>query len=525
MPADRAAPSPLRYITRPDTAASARVTGVARPARSQRLPLEAVGNAQPPTSRLHRAAMTGMTGDDPALRRHAAPRPRVRRLLPTLPPTAPEKVRFQRLLDASKLTLTDASDEALRALRAEVWTGTLHGRPLSGSDRSCLAAGLTLQLLQQSGVWNEGIGDLLPLIVNVLGWPPGRALRIVDSDHDAIHLYRPGQPELCHRNGGPELPAPTDDEIILLRHDRHFNLIRRDQDPVIEQVPDDGDCFFHCISRALDANDAALSTRRMRAALAEHIWRSPELLQVAGAEEGRLPDRAPPRVPSVSCIPPPPREASSTSTEPVLCGTVLPEDSCPKVTPRSASTALAAYREPVDRLIRAGVHAPAVLQPLHQHHSAHAPATVYSKRDAPWSAQAQQAQQEIDTAFAGYKATNTRDLDALQGTISALHDKAVTTYMTQIEAAMDARSRDKKLAAAQARIRAAVERDFCAAIRETVGTDEALAEHLAKVRADIEAYWTDSVIPRAVNSQRVARRPFRPGASLPGPQARADALK
>jgi len=479
MPATAASLSPIGHATR---AASKRVNWVDPPRRPQSLPLKGVGNTVP-----HRHA-------------HG--------LLPTLPQMLPSTVpvsaqaRFQHLLDQLKLTLTDTSSDVLRALRDEAWAGTLQGQVLSESDQSCLAAGLTLHLLEQSGVWNEGIGDLLPLIVNVPSWPAGRALRIVDSDHDAIHLYRPGEPELCHRNGGAELPAPAEDEIILLRHERHFSLIRRDQEQAIEQVADDGDCFFSCISRALKASDVAGSNHGMRLALADHIWNTPELLQVAGAQEGRLPDTGPPRDPQVSDIPPPPREASSASTESTLSANVLPVDPSPEFTAVCASLALDAYREAMDRLVSEGVYRPAVLEELHHHHSAQVLSPLRSTLGDSRPAQAEKVQQDIDTAFAGYQATNTKALKARQQKLSELHNKAITTYMEQIEAALAAMKDEENLAAAQARIRTVVEKEFRSAILQTVRGDEPIGAHLAAIRAEIEDYWTDSVIPRAVKSER-----------------------
>ncbi|MBD8695719.1 OTU domain-containing protein [Stenotrophomonas sp. CFBP 13718] len=422
-----------------------------------------------------------------------------------LPPTVPvtEQARFQRLLDQLNLTLTDMSRGALRSLRAQVWTGMVQGQVLSESDQSCLAAGLTLHLFQQSGVWNEGIGDLLPLIVNVPDLLAGRALRIVDSDHDGIHLYRPGEEERCHRNGSAEeLPEPAEDEIILLRHERHFSLIRRDREQAIEQVADDGDCFFSCLSRALGETEEAGANSRMRAALADHIWNTPELRQVAGAQEGRLPDTAPPRVPHVPTIPPPPREASSASTESAVSANVLPVDPSPEFTAVCASLALDAYRDAMDRLVSEGVHRPAVLEELHHHHSAQVLSPLRSTLGDSRPAQAEKVRQDIDTAFAGYQATNTKALKARQQKLSELHNKAITTYMEQIEAALAAMKDEENLAAAQARIRTVVEKEFRSAILQTVRADEPIGGHLAAIRAEIEDYWTDSVIPRAVKSER-----------------------
>lgn len=481
MPATAASLSQIGHATR---AASKRVNWVDPPGRPQSLSLKGVGNTVP-----HRHA-------------HG--------LLPTLPQMLPSTVpvsgqaRFQHLLDQFELSLTDTSSDVLRALRDEAWTGTLQGQVLSESDQSCLAAGLTLHLLEQSGVWNEGIGDLLPLIVNVRSWPAGRALRIVDSDHDAIHLYRPGEPELCHRNGGVELPAPAEDEIILLRHERHFSLIRRDQEQAIEQVADDGDCFFSCISRALKASDVAGSNHGMRLALADHIWNTPELLQVAGAQEGRLPDTVPSRDPPVSSIPPPPREASSASNASARSANVLPVDPSPEFTAACTSSALDAYRDAMDRLVSEDVYRPAVLEERHHHHSARILSNLRLGPDGLWpgSARAEKVRQELDTAFAGYQATNTNALKARQENINALHETAITTYIAQIDEALETPKKGESLPAAQARIRSAVEKEFHTAIVETVRAQELRKGHLAAIRAEIEAYWTDSVIPRAVKSER-----------------------
>ncbi|MBD7955857.1 hypothetical protein H9654_16820 [Stenotrophomonas sp. Sa5BUN4] len=159
---------------------------------------------------------------------------------------------------------------------------------LTDQQRDLLCVGLTLELLQQPRVWNEGAGDLVPFIVDSANWPEGRALRIVDTDNGAIHLYRPGQPEAHHYPGREVLPEVEDDEIILLRHDRHFSLLRRDQDGVVDEVAADGDCFFSCLSKALGSPDIATSNLALRQQLAEHLWTRQDALQLLSAVEGPL---------------------------------------------------------------------------------------------------------------------------------------------------------------------------------------------------------------------------------------------
>src|SRR5690606_28468201 len=72
------------------------------------------------------------------------------------------------------------------------------------------------------------------------------------------------------------------------RHGRHFDLLRRDQDPVIDNVPGDGDCFFSCISKALGKTDIAASNLALRQELADHLWNRPDALQVIAAFDGPL---------------------------------------------------------------------------------------------------------------------------------------------------------------------------------------------------------------------------------------------
>lgn len=216
---------------------------------------------------------------------------------------------FEGLLQRLQVPVAGASKEHLDALREQLLAvHAIRGKALqlSEGERRCLLTGLNLELLQHPGSWNDGLGDLQPLIVNSPAWPDGRALRIVDTHSNSITLYRRGEPERrVHHGDTTLLPEPEDDEIILLRHGRHFSLIQRDWDNVVSEVPSDGDCFFSCISLALGANDRTASNLMLRSALAEHIWDTPEALDVAGAWESRLEDR-----PVVVAVTPKPAQAA-----------------------------------------------------------------------------------------------------------------------------------------------------------------------------------------------------------------------
>lgn len=236
----------------------------------------------------------------------AAPSPAVRSPhLSSIPPPLSRET-FDMLLKRLSLPVAGTSKEHLEALRARLLAGDAvngEARQLDEGERRCLLTGLNLELLQHPGAWNDGLGDLQPLIVNSAAWPAGRALRIVDTDTNSITLYRQGEAERrVHHGDEVRLPEPEDNEVILLRHARHFSLIQRDQDKVVREVPHDGDCFFSCISLALGADDCVASNLTLRSALAEHIWDTPEALEVAGTWEGRLVDK--PAI--VAVIPKPP---------------------------------------------------------------------------------------------------------------------------------------------------------------------------------------------------------------------------
>jgi len=236
----------------------------------------------------------------------AVPSPAVRSPHSSSIPPPLSRMAFDTLLKRLDLPVTGTSKERLEALRARLLAGHAvdgEARQLDEGERRCLLTGLNLELMQHPGAWNDGLGDLQPLLVNSTAWPAGRKLRIVDTYSNSITLYQPGKPERSVYQGDEVLlPEPEDNEIILLRYDRHFSLIQRDQENVVTDVSGDGDCFFSCISLAMGADDCVASNLTLRSALAEHIWDTPEALEVAGTWEGRLVDK--PAI--VAVIPKPP---------------------------------------------------------------------------------------------------------------------------------------------------------------------------------------------------------------------------
>ncbi len=244
---------------------------------------------------------------------------------------------FQGLLQRLPVPVAGASQEHLVALREQLLVGHADGGKalhLSEGERQCLPTGLKLERLQHPGTWNDALGDLPPLLVNSAAWPDGRALRIIDTQDQAIRFYRPGQAERSvHQGDEALLPEPEDDEIILLRHEGHFSLIQRELENVVSEVPRDGDCFFSCISLALGNKDRTASNLMLRSTLAEHIWNTREALDVVGAWEGRFADR-----PVVVAVTPKPAQASS----PARRETAVPADVAPaaqRTLPRYAFTA------------------------------------------------------------------------------------------------------------------------------------------------------------------------------------------
>lgn len=317
------------------------------------------------------------------------------------PPDRLCRATFDRLIGESGLSLRLLSCQALKDLRQALLAAADADRTLTAGEKSSLIAGLNLELLQRPGTWNEGSGDLQSLIVNVAGWPQGRALRIVDTDHDAIHLYRPGEPEQCHRGNGPELPPPEDDEIILLRHGNHFSLIRRDQDAVIEDVPADGDCFFSCISSALQAEDRATSNLDLRRQLADLIWSSPELLLVASAHDGAL---APAR----------PLQPAPVDDSVDAAAVASPQ----ALTADLSTVALDSYRAGMASYLAGDVFAPDRLQQLHEA-LVEGSMTMLgdSMSDLPLP-QLDAVRSQLDAAFEEFREQNSEALEAMQRKIT-----------------------------------------------------------------------------------------------------------
>lgn len=492
MPATSVA-SPVLYATASSMhRATARATGTGhRP-----MPLTSMRNAEPAPCRFARTDVAPPRPADGTL--HAQPQPpaaagRDAQHGPLLaaPPDALCRATFDRLIGESGLSLKQLSCQALRDLRQALLPAADADHTLTAGEKSCLLAGLNLELLQRPRTWNEGSGDLQSLIVNVAGWPQGRALRIVDADHDAIHLYRPGEPEQCHRGNGPELPPPEDDEIILLRHGNHFSLIRRDQDAVIEDVPADGDCFFSCISSALQAEDRATSNLDLRRQLADLIWSSPELLQVASAHDGALAPARPLQ---------PARVDETVDATPVADLQAL--------TAGLSSVALECYRAEMASYLAQDVFTSHELEQLHEA-LAEAAMTVLgdSITDLP-RPQLDAVRSQLDAAFEAYLEQNRRALEGMQSKITRSLKKARSSCVQRIENVLDAgQTPHTELAAEHNRLRASVQAQFIGNLRAKMGEGEPIEGHPAVLRADIHAYWRKQVLPVAEQARGGQRDP------------------
>lgn len=408
MPATSVA-SPVLYApASPMHRATPCITGAGR----RPMPLTNMRNAEPAPCRF---ARTGVATPRPAegnlhaQPQHLAAAVRDAQHGPLLvaPPDRLCRATFDRLIGESGLSLRLLSCQALKDLRQALLAAADADRTLTAGEKSSLIAGLNLELLQRPRTWNEGIGDLQPLIVNAAGWPQGRALRIVDTDHDAIHLYRPGEPEQCHRGNGPELPPPEDDEIILLRHGNHFSLIRRDQDAVIEDVPANGDCFFSCISSALQAEDRATSNLDLRRQLADLIWSSPELLLVASAHDGALAPARP--------LQPAPVDDSVDAA---------PDAGPQALTADLSTVALDSYRTGMASYLAGDVFAPDRLQQLHEVLVEGAMTVLGdSMSDLPLP-QLDAIRSQLDAAFEEFREQNREALEAMQRKITRSIKKA-----------------------------------------------------------------------------------------------------
>lgn len=487
MPATSVA-SPVLYATAsPMHRATARATG----AGHRHLPLTNMRNAEPAPCRFARTGVAPPRPADGNL--HAQPqhlaaavRDAQRSPLLVAPPDTLCRATFDRLIGESGLSLKQLSCEELKDLRQALLAAADADQTLTAGEKSSLIAGLNLEMLQRPRTWNEGSGDLQSLIVSVAGWPQGRALRIVDTDHDAIHLYRPGEPEQCHRGNGPELPPPEDDEIILLRHGNHFSLIRRDQESVIEDVPADGDCFFSCISSALQAEDRATSNLDLRRQLADLIWSSPELLQVASAHDGALAPARPLQ---------PARVDETVDAAPVA--------DLQAHTAGLSSVALECYRTEMASYLAQDVLTSHRLQQFHET-LAEVVMTVLcdSISDLP-PPQVAAVRSQLDEAFEEYLEQNRTALQAIQSGITRSLKKALSSYVERIEKVLAAgQTPHTELAAVHNRIRVSVEAEFSDNVRAKVGESEPTEGHLAALRASIDSYWRTAVLPAVGQARR-----------------------
>lgn len=428
------------------------------------------------------------------------------------------KATFHQLADARDWSLETQSNDGLKALRQQVLAAAgPDGKPLAMTpdEQRCLLAGLNLTLLQRPGIWNESSGDLQSVIVNTPGWPADRALRIVDADNDAIHLYRPGRPEQAHRNNDPELPPPQENEIILLRHRQHFSLIRCDQDNVVHDVPADGDCFFSCISIALEADDRATSNLQLRRQLAEHIWSTPELLHIAGAYEGPVPviSATPKRDPHVSIVLPPPEEMAPPPVAP-------PTDS-PALTAGILQAITGMYHGEMKRFLAEDCYAPGVLLSIHQTLRDSLVEDARGLMANPQAHHLAQLRRTMDQAYLGYQQSNRQDLMTRQKNISREQHKAMSSYMEQIEGVLTQLTTLKALRKEHQRICDVVEQGLVDAIHSRIRAGEPIEGHLEVLDTEIEEYWRESVTPRATEelARRAAAKPpaSDPPSKGPGP--------
>lgn len=426
---------------------------------------------------------------------------------------------FEQLVRDFDIRLAGLSTSALTDQRNTLREGTQVGngsRQPTEVERQCLIVGLTLELLQHPGVWNEGAGDLVPLIVHSAHWPPDIALRIVDADDGAIHLHRHGQPELSHRRpGDQELPEVQDNEIILLRHGRHFDLLRRDRDRVIDEVPADGDCFFSCISKALGHDDIQRSNLRLRQGLAEHLWSQPEALQVVAAFDGPLHDPGPNQVKRAAdrveekgvLIPPPDYEGSDGVSASKVPGSV------------SASlmpAMIGFYNAEMRRFMRDDVYPPPLLARMHEKLVKDLVNEVVRMPGGSDDAQLPQTLSiDFETAFQAHKVTNSDKLKRVQGLIAKALETARSEYTRQIEEALTENSSgldESALESMNLDIRERVLTQLQASLKASRG-NEPLQGHVESIEAHMDNYFP--VVRKANAGNRVTSQSASSSASKP----------
>lgn len=455
---------------------------------SSRFSVASVRNGEPPGGHGHGAGVAGacmgsadLLSGNPAAR--ASQQPPVTREL------------FEQLVRDFDIRLAGLSTSALTDQRNTLREGTQVGngsRQPTEVERQCLIVGLTLELLQHPGVWNEGAGDLVPLIVHSAHWPPDIALRIVDADDGAIHLHRHGQPELSHRRpGDQELPEVQDNEIILLRHGRHFDLLRRDRDRVIDEVTADGDCFFSCISKALGHDDIEASNLRLRQGLAEHLWSQPEALQAVAAFDGPLHDPGPNQVKRTAdrveekgvLIPPPDYEGSDGVSASKVPGSV------------SASlmpAMIGFYNAEMRRFMRDDVYPPPLLARMHEKLVKDLVNEVVEMLEASDNGSLrQELVTAFETDFEAHKATNAHELTRVQGLIAKALEKVRNEYTEQIEGVLTENSHgldETALERMNLDIRQRVVTQLQASLK-AIRSNEPPQDHVKSIEAHMDGYF------------------------------------
>ena len=434
---------------------------------------------------------------------------------------------FDALVADRGLSPAQISTAALAALREGLKAappGSAPSHPYTAREHFCLSAGLGLELLKRPGVWNESSGDLVPFIVQSAGWPPGRALRIVDSDSGAIHLFRPGRPGQSHFPGGPVLPDVQDNEVILLRHARHFDLIRRDRDPIIDPVPANGDCFFSCISKALGRTGIAVSNLALRHALVDYLWTRTDAVQVAALanDAPRGQDAAPATVPAGyvlengAIIPVPdypmgddpkaPGPAASGPSMAQRAATRAPADSGrdiavvapddPRAAPRNGDAVVAQvvamYHEEMRRHVTGRVLPPSLLAAVHQQLAEPLMKHVAGLLDAEHDERMQQRiVNAFEQAFKLHQKGNAEAAGYRRAAIDKAINAACSGYHDHVEtmlAAASGASDETPLSIRNAKIQDQLIAELEHALR-VIAPDEPLAGHLQAARYRLETYW------------------------------------
>ena len=392
--------------------------------------------------------------------------------------------------------------------------------------------GLSLEIIQRAGVWNESAGDLFTYIVQSAGWPADIPLRIVDTDTGAIHLYRHGKPEQSHCHAGAELLPPVKNDIILLLHKpvgqgAHYDLLGQEGGPLIEEVAADGDCFFSCISKARNSENIATSNLELRRQLADQLWEEPDALQVLRAPELPLNEQhttgpAPPDgyiVENGHLIPVPDYDDGDDPRVTPPTGEI---DGVDTVAARDAERAesnaglavipqmVTAYDVEMKRYLADAVYSPKVFSAIHARLAGDLvgqAAGILNAGDTPDLQQQMQA--ALDRAFKAHKATNLENIKRQQTRITKALETANTHYVEQIEAVLTEHPEGLDEADLSGRS-AAITQQVIATMKaelNAISADEPLEGHQQSITSYIARYW-ETV--REANAENLAARVAAP---------------